>query len=248
MSFSADWLALREPADAAARAQTLIKAAAGAVPEGGRVVDLGAGRGATMRALAPHLAPGATFELIDHDAALLAEAARIATRPVTTHLADLRENPAPFTGAPDLLSASALFDLASAAFVETVAARCAADRIPLLSLLTYDGVLKFAPAHPMDAMVTGAFNTHQRRTKSFGPALGPGAPAALHDAFAAHGFIAKTEASPWRLDPGPLLDAALAGILSAAREVIGAAADDWARARTITHLVVGHRDQLFVPA
>jgi len=247
--FSADWLALREPVDARARSARLIGAAAGLVPEGGRVVDLGAGRGATMRALAAHIPADATFELVDNDEALLAEASRLADRPVTTRVADLSGEASPWSGSPSLVTASALFDLASAAFVDRLATRLAGAGTPLLSLLTYDGVLEFAPQHPLDDAVRAAFNTHQRSLKSFGPALGPGAPAALHDALVARGFRATTRETPWVLTrEDPLMPEALAGIVSAARKIMGDVADEWATERTVDRLVIGHADQLFAPS
>src|SRR6185312_14115446 len=65
--FSADWLALREPADRAARDRGLARRFAAALPPRPRIIDLGAGTGATARALAPFVA--GTWILVDRDAA-----------------------------------------------------------------------------------------------------------------------------------------------------------------------------------
>src|SRR5207247_718861 len=86
--FSADWLALREPADRAARSSRLARAIADVLADTAelRVVDLAAGTGANMRYLSEHLAShraGAfqasgvrvqrqSWLLVDRDAALLA--------------------------------------------------------------------------------------------------------------------------------------------------------------------------------
>jgi SAM-dependent methyltransferase len=77
--FSDDWLALREPADAAARADDLaaalgeLSAAAGGALE---ILDLGCGTGANLRHLAPLLGAAGhahqRWTCVDHDAALLA--------------------------------------------------------------------------------------------------------------------------------------------------------------------------------
>jgi len=100
--FSADWLALREPLDFAARdaglaqrfAQAVRAACAAAVTPAGvrtstpaatrstaaplRLVDLAAGTGANFRALAPVLGGDQDWLLVDHDPALLgAQAAGI---------------------------------------------------------------------------------------------------------------------------------------------------------------------------
>src|SRR5262245_57060417 len=62
----ADWLALREPFDAASRSAALTAAVAAALPRGRplRVLDLGCGTGSNTRYLLPHIAaiarPGAS--------------------------------------------------------------------------------------------------------------------------------------------------------------------------------------------
>jgi Predicted O-methyltransferase len=72
--FEADWLALRSDADARARDPALLAAAAERVGDG-LALDLGAGTGATLWALAPQ-APAARWRLVDDDPALLQEAER----------------------------------------------------------------------------------------------------------------------------------------------------------------------------
>ena len=79
MSFSPDWLALREPFDRAAREassldlQELAASAteAGASGSAYRVLDLGCGTGANFRVLAPRLGGAQRWHLVDHDARLL---------------------------------------------------------------------------------------------------------------------------------------------------------------------------------
>ncbi|MFD1379664.1 methyltransferase domain-containing protein [Fodinicurvata halophila] len=73
--FAAEWLMLREAADLAARNNSLQARLAGLLPgrrtAGISVLDLGAGTGANLRALAPALGPGQHWSLLDHDAELL---------------------------------------------------------------------------------------------------------------------------------------------------------------------------------
>ena len=85
--FSAEWLALREPYDAAARASELVgllrsrelMSRTGTETEGGAltrsIVDLGAGSGANVRWLAPKLGGEQAWLLVDQDPALLRAAA-----------------------------------------------------------------------------------------------------------------------------------------------------------------------------
>lgn len=79
--FSAQWLALREPADHRAR-DRLLQAKVVAYLEGLadqrttalRLVDLGSGSGSNLRALAPQLPTTQHWTLVDYDPALLAAA------------------------------------------------------------------------------------------------------------------------------------------------------------------------------
>src|SRR5262245_34965818 len=69
----ADWLALRERFDHAARSGVLTRAVADHLPRGRpiRVVDLGTGTGSNVRYLAPRLERRQEWLLVDGDAAVL---------------------------------------------------------------------------------------------------------------------------------------------------------------------------------
>jgi len=81
--FTADWLALREPFDLAARAACwpdwasrsdgLRQRATGSASARFSVIDLASGTGANVRALAPRIGGWQHWQLLDHDPALLAE-------------------------------------------------------------------------------------------------------------------------------------------------------------------------------
>jgi trans-aconitate methyltransferase len=73
MGFSAEWLALREPADHAARDAGLLMAAARAAGDSAVIVDLGCGTGSTRRAFG-ELLPHADWRMVDGDADLLVRA------------------------------------------------------------------------------------------------------------------------------------------------------------------------------
>ena len=70
--FSAEWLALREPADAEARAEELLTTLQPSLASSDLVVrDLGSGTGAMARWLSPRLPSAAKWVLTDRDPALL---------------------------------------------------------------------------------------------------------------------------------------------------------------------------------
>lgn len=70
------WLALREPADAAARSRELVEMLRPSLPTGGLVIhDLGSGTGSMARWLAPQLGGPQSWVLHDRDAELLEQAA-----------------------------------------------------------------------------------------------------------------------------------------------------------------------------
>jgi SAM-dependent methyltransferase len=251
MGFDAAWLALREPADAAARDPGLLAAAAGYLGAGALAVDIGCGTGATVRAFAGCAPEGLRWRLVDKDPRLLALAsAGSGGEVVQADLAD--PGRIPLDGAR-MVTASALFDLVSGPWVEALAARLAGRGVGLYAALSYDGRLDWAPALPGDAEARAAFAAHQGRDKGFGPALGPAAGEALAAAFARHGFAVRRAASPWRLGPAEaaLQRALVEGIAAAAAEAGLAAAADWGQARRAasgaSSCTVGHGDLLALP-
>jgi SAM-dependent methyltransferase len=259
--FSADWLALREPADGAARSARLTRAIADHFAPGVelRVLDLGAGTGANMRYLAPRLPEPQRWLLVDRDAALLASVAAQGDGPrcVETRQFDLRAiggdaGREMFSGRA-LVSASALLDLVSAAWVRELGARCRDAGATLLFALSYDGRLEFAPDEPEDAEVRALVNRHQQTDKGFGPALGPNAPVAVETVLAGFGYRVERERSDWVLEPAAqdLQRQLIEGWARAATEIAperSTAIAAW-RDRRLAHvaarrsrLVVGHED------
>jgi SAM-dependent methyltransferase len=295
--FSSDWLGLREPADTAARNAALIASVAAfkADAKSLSLLDLGAGTGSTLRALAPHLRTPQRWVLVDHDASLVAAgrqilaawaassaavnpgetprsagaiggapeadgedgelALRVGSQPVTVswRQADLADAdwPALLAGV-DLVTASALFDLVSEAFIETFAAAVARAGAAVYVALDIDGTAEWSPAQADDAAVAAAFRRHQGIDKGFGRALGPEATAVLTRALTAHGYDVRTQKSPWRLGPeqAELMAALADGWADAARAagLDGAVVDRWLAARrTATGCVIGHTDLFATP-
>ena len=79
MSFSAEWLALREPVDHRSVDAGLREAVAARFPGSMRLLDLGCGSGSNLRGLAPSLGADQCWTLVDWDAALLAHASAALT-------------------------------------------------------------------------------------------------------------------------------------------------------------------------
>lgn len=253
MGFSAAWLALREPADRAARDPGLLSRAATLAGPRPVILDLGCGTGSTLRAMSPHLPAHALWRLADLDADLLRLAAAEAPGRATTHLLDLRDLDAlPLEGVT-LVTASALLDLMPADWIGRLAARLAAARLPFYAVLSYDGVMAWQPPLPDDDAITRAFNDHQRRDKGLGPALGPAAATRAAEIFTEAGFTVATADSPWRIGPDQqdLHDALVQGIASAAAEQGAPDAAGWAAARAplsaLGQCIIGHGDLLATP-
>lgn len=224
----ADWLALREHADAQARAVDLLDAVRAALPAGRTLVihDLGSGTGSMGRWLAPRLDGPQRWIFYDRDPDLLARAAAgmvdIAAdgAPVTveTRLGDLtRLTPGDLAGAT-LVTASALLDMFSADEIERVVAACAG--VPTWATLSVIGRVELTPADPIDAEIEAAFNDHQRRTVDGRTLLGPDAAQAAIDAFGRREVPVTIRPSPWRLgaDQAELTAAWFDGWLGAACE------------------------------
>jgi SAM-dependent methyltransferase len=250
-SFTAGWLGLREPADAAARSEAL---AAGVAGSAGRIVDLASGTGANIRYLAPRLGGAPQWLAVDLDPALLAAAVWPAGASVATLQLDLARALDELPLAPgDLVTASALLDLVSGPWLQRLAARCAEARAGVLFALTYDGRIECSPAEPGDEPVRELVNRHQRRDTGFGPALGPAAATAAVDAFGALGYDMRVEPSDWDLGPGSaaLQEALIDGWVAAAAELAPGESDAlqrWGERRRShvaagrSRLRVGHRD------
>jgi hypothetical protein len=277
-----DWLALREPADVAARSATLTRAIVDALGRHRRldVLDLGTGTGSNLRYLASRLPVPQRWLLVDRDPALLAEAPlrmsssgaangyevtidsdQFAIRSrdvdccVTTRCLDLGSlaDPEMFSGR-HLVTASALLDLVSEAWLDALAQRCRESRAAVLFALTYTGRSHCSPEEPEDDTIRELMNRHQRGSdKGFGRAAGPEAVACAARHFAAVGYHVERAASDWMLPPDmqELQRQLVGGWADAALEIAPDRAEmvaSWL-ARRLAHVearrsrvVVGHED------
>ena len=211
--FSPSWLALREPADARARAGDLAAALAAALAARrvGRsravIHDLGSGTGSMGRWLAPLLPGPQHWVLHDRDPDLLeialanpapaaadGSAVTVAGRP-----GDVGRLTAEDLAEADLVTTSALLDLLTRHEVASLAAACAGARCPALLTLTVAGRVELRPADPRDGQVSAAFDAHQRRSTGGRRLLGPDAVAGTIQAFRRLGGVVQVRPSPWQL-------------------------------------------------
>ena len=274
MSFSQDWLALREPADHAARAPQIAQKvfAHFAGRERITLMDFGCGTGSNLRAMAAHLPRTQNWRLIDWDENLLAAArARLSEwadmaheeggllflrkgdREITveTRKADLAHNPGRLLDGVDLLTATAFFDLVSPAWMNDLCEALMARKLPLYAILTYDGREVWSPPHAADAAMLDAFHAHQKSDKGFGVASGPDAAAYLAKALVERGFYSVSGSSPWQLEAGELLRQLAQGAAQAVSETGLVPAEDvaaWRKAReSAAACEIGHMDLFAVP-
>lgn len=227
-NFSAEWLALREAADAAARHSELtadVRAWRRRQGAALSAMDLASGTGANVRFLAPRLGGEQRWLLVERDPVLLAHAAELLSSVQgildwqrLDLVSDWERLDWP-SGA--LVTASALLDLVSAAWLERLARRCRNVGAVVLIVLSYDGSVVWQPRLVEDALVCARVNRHQRSDKGFGPALGPDAAPLLAALLRRLGYTVKIRPSPWRLQPQQraLQTALLQGWLEAAQQI-----------------------------
>ncbi|MEU4246917.1 class I SAM-dependent methyltransferase [Amycolatopsis sp. NPDC026612] len=267
-AFAPDWLYLREPADAAARATELLEPLREQLPPGGELVvrDLGCGTGSLGRWLAARLPGTQRWILHDHDTDLLTHArgslpaTALDGSPVTAvaEQRDITALRAADLAGTSLVTASALLDLLTEAEVTALATAIVEAGCAALFVLSVTGRVDLSPADPLDDEVTAAFNAHQRRTTGGRQLLGPDAVDVAAAAFRRLGATVVRAGSAWQLGPdeAELQRQWLEGWVGAAveqRPDLRPAADGYLRRRLDLaqagelHAVVQHGDLLVLP-
>ncbi|WIY05493.1 class I SAM-dependent methyltransferase [Amycolatopsis mongoliensis] len=209
-AFAPDWLYLREPADAAARATELVDTLRESLADGDLVIrDLGCGTGSLGRWLAGRLPGTQRWILHDHDAELLTRArtslpaTALDGSPVdvVAEERDVTELRAADLAGTSLVVASALLDLLTRDEVTALATAIAEAGCAALLTLSVTGVVELSPADPLDPALVAAFNAHQRRLTGGRRLLGPTAVDVAATAFGRLGATVVRGASAWRLGP-----------------------------------------------
>lgn len=246
----------------------------GADLSGLRLLDLGSGSGSNMRALVPLFGDKQAWTLVDYDQALLDASrqltARWADEIVSEQDAGLQVRKAGKTLSirwlradlnkdiervlvdtqPDMVTAAALFDLISPAWIVRF---CRALKTPFYTVLTYDGRSTWVPAHEADEDLLTAFHAHQMTDKGFGAAAGPRAADVLAQALLAEQFEVVRGDSAWQLGSQhrALLDLLHQGMVEAVEQTGQVSATrlaQWSTTRLqTTHCLIGHEDTLAIP-
>ena len=224
-----DWLAVREPADFAARSPALVERVRHALASTNTVrgLDLCTGTGSNLRYLIDHLPGRQTWLAADRDARLLEELrAKLKTWSdgrgysmrtegqvsslrggrsecdVETREMDLDRLDASLFESRNLVTASALLDLVSESWLRRLASRCREVGATALFTLTYDGRSSCDPVEPEDDMVRELMNVHQKTDKGLGgPAEGPDAWSVAERVFKEAGYRVECAPSDWSIGP-----------------------------------------------
>jgi Methyltransferase domain len=265
---SAEWLDLREPADAEARDPELVEHLRRHLPATGRQVihDLACGTGSMGRWLAPRLPGPQRWVLHDLEAGLLHVAAANHLGPaadgacvvVETRCSDVTQLSPDDLADATLITASALLDLLTRDELAGLIEVCAKAACPVLLSLSVVGRVDLAPADPLDSRMAAAFDAHQRRVTTRGRLLGPDAVAAAVEGFRRLGAEVLVRPTPWRLGAAQADLAAqwFTGWIRAACEQsvdLAAEAASYARRRLAEAragqlaVSIGHADLLVLP-
>ncbi len=224
------WLSVREQADAEARSETLTQRITDAMPATGpvRVLDMATGAGSNIRYLLERLPARQHWLAVDRSAVLLTDLrertaswakgrghqvetsdrglnirgasleCNIETREMNLGTLD---DAAIFDGR-HLVTASALLDLVSAQWLQSLAAQCRHAGAAALFTITYNGQSSCTPAEPEDDEVRVLLNAHQKNDKGLGgPAAGPAAVECAVQSFAEAGYRVAHEPSNWIIGP-----------------------------------------------
>ena len=228
--FSSDWLAQREPLDAAARDAGLAHDCAAAIADTPRrIIDMGAGTGANLRVLAPLIGGNQDWLLIDNDQALLIAQRREIAHWAAQHGWGVSEEA---TGALELtvgparwrvrsqqldlqgsleqvalqdcdgVTTTAFLDLVSLDWIDRLCRMLSRSPRPFLATLSVDGQRHWQPAMTDDLRLHQAFEHHQRGDKGFGAALGIAAVDELALRLDQLGFTVAIARSDWQIAAG----------------------------------------------
>ena len=259
-AFAADWLDLREPYDRAARSRGLLERLAAWRQGRGRLPCRrpGGRHGSNLRCAAAALGGEQVWTLLELDPALI-EAGRERLAQATVGWDYRRLDLAldlecAGEGGVDLITASALLDLVSEAWLERLVELQRRTGAALHMVLSVDGTIAWSPTDAVDQSVTEAVGRHQLTDKGFGAALGARAVEVLSSHLESDEGEVLRSPSDWTLggDDRELQLALLAGYVDVAA-IAADRLDAWAgRRRQLVAegqscLTIGHQDVLYLP-
>ena len=277
--FAIAWLDQREALDQAARNPLLLEQLLHwrAGRKKLNIMVLGTGTGSNFRFLAPRLGGRQEWLLLDKDLRLLAglpprlqgwalalnlevryQESAVCVRGAQTdyyvkyRLLDLAAGLSSLDlQGVDLVTASALLDLVSRNWCETLAVSCRKAGAAVFITLSYDGKVHWHPEDPDDEQIRHWVNQHQLTDKGFGPALGLHATHYLADLLKCLDYRVYLGRGDWRLgiSDGEVQGVLAKGFTQAAKAIVPDSAirvDAWLERRikmlARSTLTVGHLD------
>ncbi len=237
------------------------------------VVDLRAGIGANVRALAPLLPLDQTWTLLARDAAEADAARDHLTRWAPAYKTDgnilklareslrldiefvvadvVRDLSAAFKKTPALVTVSGDAVRYPAAIIRKLAAATAGRKAIFYANLVYDGRLRFSPHHAADSAITAAYHRTLMRDDGAGPGTGPLAASELSEQFRHCDYTVIEGPSPvWLRAPEAPLMRLIQNQMAEAQRIVAKGHDkmiDTWLARPRSALEISQTDLLALP-